>query len=62
MLYIQELDEYDSYYKSRLSKEGYSSVYIQRSGRKRDGCGIFFKRKRYVSLLFLFKANKGVCH
>ena len=46
MLYIQELDEYDSYYKSRLSKEGYSSVYIQRSGRKRDGCGIFFKRKR----------------
>lgn len=48
MLRIQELDEYESYYRSRLTREGYSSVYIQRSGRKRDGCGIFFKRNRCV--------------
>lgn len=46
VLCLQELDEYESYYKSRLTREGYSSVYIQRSGRKRDGCGIFFKRSR----------------
>ncbi|KAG0600259.1 hypothetical protein M758_11G019300 [Ceratodon purpureus] len=46
VLCLQELDEYESYYRSRLTREGYSSVYIQRSGRKRDGCGIFFKRNR----------------
>lgn len=43
---MQELDEYESYYKTRLGKEGYSSVYIQRRGRKRDGCGIFFRKAR----------------
>lgn len=27
---------------------GYSSIYIQRSGLKRDGCGIFYKSTRYI--------------
>ncbi|XXG43967.1 hypothetical protein AAC387_Pa01g3880 [Persea americana] len=43
-LCIQELDEYDSFYKGNMDSYGYSSLYIQRSGQKRDGCGIFYKR------------------
>ncbi|KAK9277280.1 hypothetical protein L1049_006820 [Liquidambar formosana] len=43
-LCLQELDEYDGFYKGSLESHGYSSVYIQRSGQKRDGCGIFYKQ------------------
>ncbi|KAL5701563.1 poly(A)-specific ribonuclease [Ranunculus cassubicifolius] len=43
-LCLQELDEYDSFYKEKLEASGYSSIYIQRSGQKRDGCGIFYKQ------------------
>lgn len=42
-LCIQELDEYDSFYKSNMASHGYSSIYTQRTGQKRDGCGIFYK-------------------
>ncbi|RLM99808.1 hypothetical protein C2845_PM06G22940 [Panicum miliaceum] len=41
----QELDEYDTFYKKNMENSGYSSIYIQRSGDKRDGCGIFYKPK-----------------
>ncbi|WCJ20532.1 CCR4-NOT transcription complex subunit 6-like [Euphorbia peplus] len=41
-LCLQELDEYDSFYKQNIETHGYSSIYIQRSGQKRDGCGIFY--------------------
>ncbi|KAG7024715.1 Carbon catabolite repressor protein 4-like 4 [Cucurbita argyrosperma subsp. argyrosperma] len=44
-LCLQEVDEYDSFYKGNLERCGYSSLYIQRSGQKRDGCGIFFKHE-----------------
>ncbi|KNA23711.1 hypothetical protein SOVF_022520 isoform A [Spinacia oleracea] len=43
-LCIQELDEYDSFYRDNMKQLGYSSIYIQRSGKKRDGCGIFYKQ------------------
>ncbi|KAF8398756.1 hypothetical protein HHK36_014614 [Tetracentron sinense] len=42
-LCIQELDEFDGFYKGIMESYGYSSIYIQRSGQKRDGCGIFYK-------------------
>ncbi|XP_021768386.1 carbon catabolite repressor protein 4 homolog 4-like isoform X1 [Chenopodium quinoa] len=42
-LCLQELDEYDSFYRGNMERLGYSSIYIQRSGQKRDGCGIFYK-------------------
>ncbi|CAI0440715.1 unnamed protein product [Linum tenue] len=42
-LCLQELDEYDSFYKPNMVNHGYSSIYIQRTGIKRDGCGIFYK-------------------
>ncbi|KAM0935286.1 putative poly(A)-specific ribonuclease [Dioscorea sansibarensis] len=38
-----ELDEYDSFYKGNLESTGYSGIYIQRNGLKRDGCGIVYK-------------------
>lgn len=47
MWFAQELDEYDTFYKKNMENSGYSSIYIQRSGDKRDGCGIFYKPKRY---------------
>nr|XP_004300396.2 PREDICTED: carbon catabolite repressor protein 4 homolog 4 isoform X1 [Fragaria vesca subsp. vesca] len=42
-LCLQEVDEYNSFYKGNMERNGYSSTYIQRSGQKRDGCGIFYK-------------------
>ncbi|KAM2020303.1 hypothetical protein EV2_023790 [Malus domestica] len=42
---LQEVDEYDSFYKGNMESNGYSSTYIQRSGQKRDGCGIFYKHE-----------------
>ena len=50
----QELDEYDTFYKKNMENSGYSSIYIQRSGDKRDGCGIFYKPKRYWYSLDLY--------
>lgn len=41
---LQEVDEYEEFYKGHMERDGYSSVYFQRSGQKRDGCGIFYKR------------------
>ncbi|KAJ4916989.1 Carbon catabolite repressor protein 4-like protein 4 [Raphanus sativus] len=41
---LQEVDEYDSFYRKNMDSLGYSGIYIQRSGqRKRDGCAIFYK-------------------
>lgn len=42
-LCLQEVDEYDSFYKGNMDSNGYSSIYVQRSGQKHDGCGIFYK-------------------
>ncbi|GLT81047.1 hypothetical protein SLA2020_524550 [Shorea laevis] len=50
-LCLQEVDEYDSFYKRNMEGFGYSSIYIQRSGKKRDGCGIFYKHERAELLL-----------
>lgn len=50
----QELDEYDSFYKRNIESVGYSSIYVQRSGKKRDGCGIFYKQDRWPSILSSF--------
>ncbi|XP_020247689.1 carbon catabolite repressor protein 4 homolog 4-like isoform X2 [Asparagus officinalis] len=44
-LCIQELDEYDTFYKSNMESHGYSCIYVQRDGQKRDGCGIFYKSR-----------------
>ncbi|KAG6389626.1 hypothetical protein SASPL_151098 [Salvia splendens] len=41
---LQEVDEYETFYKNNMASLGYSSIYIQRSGKKRDGCGIFYKQ------------------
>ncbi|KAL3844377.1 hypothetical protein ACJIZ3_001780 [Penstemon smallii] len=43
-LCLQELDEYDTFYEKNMKSLGYSSIYTQRSGKKRDGCGIFYKQ------------------
>ncbi|XP_027360452.1 carbon catabolite repressor protein 4 homolog 4 isoform X2 [Abrus precatorius] len=43
---LQEVDEYDSFYKGRMQELGYSSVYMKRNGQKRDGCGLFYKNDR----------------
>ncbi|KMT11531.1 hypothetical protein BVRB_5g108500 [Beta vulgaris subsp. vulgaris] len=53
-LCLQELDEYDSFYRENTEKLGYSSIYIQRSGQKRDGCGIFYK---HSSAEFILQEN-----
>ncbi|XP_030553167.1 carbon catabolite repressor protein 4 homolog 4 isoform X2 [Rhodamnia argentea] len=45
-LCLQEVDEYDGFYKGKMEILGYSGLYIQRSGQKRDGCGIFYKQDR----------------
>ncbi|KAE8723199.1 hypothetical protein F3Y22_tig00012634pilonHSYRG00003 [Hibiscus syriacus] len=47
----KELDEFDSFYKKSTEGLGYSGIYIQRSGQKRDGCGIFYNKNRAELLL-----------
>ncbi|XP_078446259.1 carbon catabolite repressor protein 4 homolog 4-like isoform X2 [Wolffia australiana] len=42
-LCLQELDEFDSFYRKNMESEGYSSIYAKRTGLKQDGCGIFYK-------------------
>ncbi|KAL5793095.1 hypothetical protein ACOSP7_001689 [Xanthoceras sorbifolium] len=42
-LCLQELDHVE-FYKGNMETDGYSSIYIQRSGQKHDGCGIFYKQ------------------
>lgn len=46
ILCLQELDEYDKFYKGKIEQNDYSSIYIKRSGRKLDGCGIFYKHNK----------------
>ncbi|KAL7159708.1 hypothetical protein ABFS83_01G045800 [Erythranthe nasuta] len=43
-LCLQEVDEYDTFYKKNMESLGYASIHVQRGGRKRDGCGIFYKQ------------------
>ncbi|KAI6701864.1 hypothetical protein NL676_011000 [Syzygium grande] len=45
-LCLQEVDEYDGFYKGKMEILGYSGLYIKRGGQKRDGCGIFYKQDR----------------
>ncbi|PKI45130.1 hypothetical protein CRG98_034514 [Punica granatum] len=45
-LCLQEVDEYDGFYRANMENSGYTGIYIQRSGQKRDGCGIFYKQDR----------------
>ncbi|XP_076922834.1 carbon catabolite repressor protein 4 homolog 4-like [Bidens hawaiensis] len=46
ILCLQELDEYDNFYKEKIEQNDYSSIYIKRSGKKLDGCGIFYKHNK----------------
>ncbi|XP_071729130.1 carbon catabolite repressor protein 4 homolog 4 [Rutidosis leptorrhynchoides] len=46
ILCLQELDEYDKFYKGKIEQNDYSSIYIKRSGKKLDGCGIFYKHDK----------------
>eukprot|EP00245_Coleochaete_scutata_P004697 TRINITY_DN1753_c1_g1_i1.p1 TRINITY_DN1753_c1_g1~~TRINITY_DN1753_c1_g1_i1.p1 ORF type:complete len:392 (-),score=44.80 TRINITY_DN1753_c1_g1_i1:60-1235(-) len=46
VLCLQELDEFEEYYRAAMERSGYDSLYRQRPGKKRDGCGIFFKASR----------------
>ncbi|KAK9232710.1 hypothetical protein WN943_022958 [Citrus x changshan-huyou] len=45
-LCLQELDNED-FYKGNMETEGYSRLYIQGSGQKRDGCGIFLQNQLF---------------
>ncbi|KAH7429869.1 hypothetical protein KP509_09G069400 [Ceratopteris richardii] len=46
ILCLQELDEYETFYKTQMDDHGYSSIYVKRPGKKKDGCGIFYRRDR----------------
>lgn len=45
-----------------MESSGYSSTYIQRSGQKRDGCGIFYKHDMYVKIDFFFQFKMHFIH
>eukprot|EP00271_Cylindrocystis_brebissonii_P022705 TRINITY_DN882_c2_g1_i1.p1 TRINITY_DN882_c2_g1~~TRINITY_DN882_c2_g1_i1.p1 ORF type:complete len:543 (+),score=74.09 TRINITY_DN882_c2_g1_i1:122-1630(+) len=47
ILCLQELDEFDTFYRAELLNLGYSYAYVQREGRKRDGSGIFYLKDRF---------------
>ncbi|GKD44627.1 DNAse I-like superfamily protein [Tanacetum coccineum] len=43
---LQELDNYDNFYKEKVGQFDYSSIYVKRGGTKKDGCGIFYKHSK----------------
>lgn len=43
---LQELDNYESFWKGKLEAMGYGSIFHQRPG-KPDGCGIFYKTTKF---------------
>ncbi|XP_077522135.1 protein angel isoform X1 [Amblyomma americanum] len=49
ILCLQELqeDHYEADFRPELEKMGYGCLYKQRTGDKRDGCGIFFKKSMF---------------
>ncbi|GJW58127.1 DNAse I-like superfamily protein [Tanacetum coccineum] len=46
ILCLQELNNYDNFYKEKLWQYDYSSIYVKRGGTKKDGCGIFYKHSK----------------
>jgi mRNA deadenylase 3'-5' endonuclease subunit Ccr4 len=44
---LQEIDSYEEFWQPQMSDAGYDSIYKKRSGSKRDGVAVFFKRKLY---------------
>ncbi|PWA53222.1 DNAse I-like superfamily protein [Artemisia annua] len=46
ILCLQELDNYDNFYKEKVGQYDYSSIYVKRGGTKKDGCGIFYKHNK----------------
>lgn len=46
-LCLQELDEFEVFYRPLLAQKGYEAVYMKRPGKKRDGSGIFYKREKF---------------
>ncbi|GKF20267.1 DNAse I-like superfamily protein [Tanacetum coccineum] len=46
ILCLQELDNYDNFYREKVGQYDYSSIYVKRGGTKKDGCGIFYKHSK----------------
>eukprot|EP00899_Mesostigma_viride_P027082 jgi/Mesvir1/7559/Mv19300-RA.1 len=49
-LLLQEVDQYEDFYKPIMEANGYGSVYKLRTGHKKDGSAIFFRRERFELL------------
>lgn len=48
-MHLQEVEEYDSFFKRIMGAQGYSGIYIQKGeDHKRDGVAIFYKPKLYI--------------
>jgi len=47
ILCLQEVDEYNEYWKYHLMKWGYESIWAKRSGKRLDGCVIAYKKQKF---------------
>lgn len=44
ILCLQEMDQFD-FFNDPLVKHGYRGCYLKRTGRRKDGCAIFYKEQ-----------------
>lgn len=59
-LCLQEVDEFQNFYKPNLDALGYSALYVQRNGKKRDGCALFYAPETSVRIyIYLSYASSG---
>jgi uncharacterized protein with PIN domain/exonuclease III len=47
---LQEVDHYEDFYHSLFERLGFTSIYLQRPGGKKDGCLIAFRKDRFSLL------------
>jgi len=54
---MQEVDNYEDFWKPTMEKLGYTGIYSQRP-KKADGCAIFWKKHLYALFFHLSFADR----
>ncbi|KAF0682634.1 Aste57867_25271 [Aphanomyces stellatus] len=47
---LQECDQYDEFWKSLMESLGYQSLYLKKTGAKKDGVGLFWQSSKFTVL------------
>ncbi|ETW00968.1 hypothetical protein, variant [Aphanomyces invadans] len=50
ILCLQECDQYDTFWQSQMAAIGYTSLYLKKTGTKKDGVGLFWRPEKFTVL------------